>query len=141
MTEFRLEVLGTQRVSNKLRGVASFHPEVTTPVMKRWAQEKSKQLRNTAYPPERPGQKYKRTGRLGRSWRAMNPRPGVVSIINLARTPGGKPYAHWVVGDAKGEGQAWMHVSRWWKARDIIEETTPTLTAELTLALRKVISK
>lgn len=59
------------------------------------------------YPPERSGQRYERTGDLGRGWRpddgAFVGGAFVVSISNAVE------YAPWV----QGEQQAWMHVGRW----------------------------
>jgi len=135
MADFRLEIKGVNRVGNKMRKLASFHPEITNPVGKQWAQNKSKQLRKKAYPAERPGQRYIRTGRLGKGWRAMNPKPGQWSILNTTK------YASFVVGDTTGKGQAWMHRGRWWTARKEIEKSTPTLTQALAEALQELINE
>ncbi len=140
MSEFRLKIVGANRVGNKLRRLASFHKERLNPTGKKWAQAKSKQLRQKPYPPKVPNQKYKRTGRLGRSWRAMNPRPGVWTILNKANQGRGE-YAHFVVGNKVGDGQAFMHRGRWWKAREIIEEDTPTLTQALSEEINKIINE
>ena len=37
----------------------------------------------------------------------------------------------YVVGDAKGKGQAWMHAGRWWIARPLVEEEVPALRAAI----------
>jgi hypothetical protein len=72
------------------------------------------------YPPERPGQRYKRTGRLGRSWK-VSTRGQSVIIENTA------PYSGYVVGDGAGQRQAWMHRGRWWLMRDMVDEKRPEL--------------
>lgn len=140
MAEFRVELKGINRVRNQLRTVAKFHPEATNPIMREWTQEVAAHLRAKPYPPERAGQKYRRTGRLGRRWRAMNPRPGITQIINKARAPGGSEYASFVVGDHRGDNQAWMHVGRWWKARTEVDQYTPKLTEVLSKKLEQLLN-
>ncbi len=71
----------------------------------------------------------------------MQPTPGQVAIINVAKARRGGEYASFVVGDSKGKGQASIHRGRWWIARDVIEETTPTLTQALKIALKKELNK
>jgi hypothetical protein len=63
------------------------------------------------YPPEIPGQLYKRTGRLGRSWVVGTYAPHKWTISNDARAPrGGRTrYAVYVHGDSRGERQAPVH--------------------------------
>jgi len=68
------------------------------------------------YPAKRPGQKYVRTFRLKRNWRVV--KAGAQGYMILNRTP----YTHYVVGYARGHGQAWMHVDRWTTFRDQVEE-------------------
>ena len=66
-------------------------------------------------PPQRPGQKYVRTFNMMRNYK-------------IGRTDAGNyffradaPYSRYVLGDARGLGQAWMHKGRWFKMRDVIE--------------------
>jgi hypothetical protein len=102
--------------------------------------------RMQAYPPERAGQsvsaqhatlgkvyrparrRYRRTGRLGRSWEiAQNGDKGYI-LRNDARDPRtGTRYPRFVVGDAYGTGQAWMHKGRWLVMRDVVDEEIATL--------------
>jgi hypothetical protein len=79
------------------------------------------------YPPERPGQKYKRTGRLGDSWATRTAGPMMRAIYNPT------PYAHWVVGDTHGNRQAWMHKGRWWIARQKVLSMLPSLVRRIEL--------
>lgn len=69
------------------------------------------------YPPKRPGQRYRRTYNLRNNWKAeaIKGNKGY-TISNRMR------YAHYVVGDAYGTGQAWMHKGRWPLFRDITEQ-------------------
>lgn len=76
--------------------------------------------RMQAYPPERPRQKYKRTGRLFRSWKIDNSQDRY-TIENTAAKKG-RLYGHFVIGNAYGTGQAWMHRGRWLLLRDVVEQ-------------------
>lgn len=67
----------------------------------------------SAYPPERRGQRYIRTGKLGRGWRITRTQTGW-RLSNRARSKyGRKAYGAYVVGDAEGKRQAKVHVRRW----------------------------
>lgn len=85
--------------------------------------------RMQAYPPERPGQKYKRTGRLFYSWKIEEIGQGY-RVENTAKRRG-RGYAGYVVGNAYGTGQAWMHKGRWLLVRDVTEEELKVLPKEL----------
>lgn len=76
------------------------------------------------YPPERPGQKYKRTFRFKRSWNLAFVSDGLL-IENLT------PYAGRVVGDEFGKNQAWMHVGRWSLFRSVVEQEIASLPESL----------
>lgn len=68
------------------------------------------------YPPTRPGQKYVRTGQLGRSIygevRPLSGMPMGVLGTNLK-------YAKWVIDE---KNQAWMHRGRWWTMQGKIND-------------------
>jgi hypothetical protein len=76
---------------------------------------------NDAYPPERPGSTYDRTGELGRSWDIENLETdglnATFDVTNDAAGPSGY-YADYVVG----KPQAWMHEGYWWQAEDKLDE-------------------
>lgn len=79
--------------------------------------------------PERPGQDYERTSNLRNSTYTMQ--TGLtVTIVSNAYSPHGQPYSRWVLGDATGKGQAWMHQGRW-----------PALAAEVEDAAQKFVDK
>ena len=124
--EFTYTVVGHNRVANRFRRAASKGARLYDKAMGRWAQGVRRKLKGTPYPPPRPNQKYKRTGRLASSWAARRVGAGRYAIVNRAAGRSG-PYAVYVVGDRRGSGQAWMHVGRWWKAKNIIEEELPGL--------------
>ncbi|HEY4692538.1 MAG TPA: hypothetical protein VIH16_03820 [Bellilinea sp.] len=85
--------------------------------------------RMQAYPAKRPRQKYSRTGRLFSHWKIENSRDRY-TIENTARHKG-RAYAKFVVGDAFGTSQAWMHRGRWLVFRDVAEEELQKLPAEV----------
>lgn len=134
MAFFKLKVEGFNRVRNALRGTAVKLPKTTENAIYPWAQRTRATLRSTKYPPKRPKQRYVRTGRLGRSWSATRIRGGA-TIKNSAT------YASYVVGNMRGDGQAWMHVGRWWKARPIIDEAAKELPPLIADAIQKELDK
>lgn len=83
------------------------------------------------YPAERPGQRYKRTGKLFYSWGIDPIENAGYMIKNTARGKNGKMYGHYVVGDAYGTGQAWMHAGRWKLLRDVVDEEVERLPDEI----------
>lgn len=86
--------------------------------------------RMEAYPPERPGQKYIRTGQMFYSWRIQPTERNGYSLENFA-TRKGVNYPRYVVGDAYGQGQAWMHRGRWELLRDVVEIELQDLPEEI----------
>ncbi len=138
MSDTSVTVIGAHRVANRLRRLASESPRVADKVLYKWGQETRATLKSTPYPSKRPGQKYKRTGRLANSWKVERGKPGQVAIVNSAKGPRGQLYPTYVVGDAKGDKQAWMHSKRWWKARDVMDKEAKRLPAALTKALMRI---
>lgn len=117
------KVIGTNRVANKLRRLVVEKPEPGQVITRRWLKKLALTLRRKKYPPKRPNQRYTRTGRLRRRWRADGEK-----VMNTAN------YAGWVVGK---KTQAWMHVGRWWTFEAVFEEKRPELVKELTEYYRK----
>lgn len=81
------------------------------------------------YPPERPNQKYVRTGNLGASWKVKRLDDGYM-ISNDARRRG-HYYAKYPVGDAYGHGQAWMHKGRWQVFKTVADEEIQKMPQEI----------
>lgn len=77
------------------------------------------------YPAERPGQKYKRTGTLFSHWKIEEISKGY-QLSNTASRKG-RAYAQYVVGDAYGTSQAWMHKGRWNVTRDVLDQEVEKL--------------
>ena len=82
------------------------------------------------YPSERPRQKYKRTGRLFRSWKIDSDGKTRYTIENTAAREG-RRYGHYVVGDAYGTSQAWMHRGRWLLFRNVVEQEVEKLPEDV----------
>ena len=85
--------------------------------------------RQQAYPSERTGQTYHRTGNLFSHWRIEEVANGY-QIGNTAQRKG-RAYGKFVQGDAYGTGQAWMHKGRWQLFRDVTEEELLKLPDEI----------
>jgi hypothetical protein len=83
------------------------------------------------YPPERPGQRYVRTGEFFYSWNIRQAESDRYVIESNAQTPNGRRYSQYVVGDAYGLSQAWMHKGRWPLFRDVVEEEIDRLPDEV----------
>lgn len=76
------------------------------------------------YPAERPGQTYVRTGKLYGGW-------GVTKLDEGYRVYNNVKYTKWVVGNAYGQSQAWMHKGRWQVFRDVVDAETEKLPEEI----------
>jgi len=68
------------------------------------------------YPPTRPGQRYVRTGTLGRSI-GTEVRSLGVSVVGTIGTS--TVYAPWVISDKQ---QAWMYTGRWWTLQGVVRK-------------------
>lgn len=84
--------------------------------------------------PTRFGSRYKRTYRFRANW--------TISSYELGyKIENRTPYGRYVVGDAFGGGQAWMHQGIWKPFREVAEEETAKLPEavrnELSLAIRR----
>lgn len=130
---FSMDIQGYNRVANNLRGAVASIPGKAADVTYRWAQNTRLVLKTTPYPPRRFLQRYKRTGRLANSWRVAR-LPSGARIYNTAHKRG-RFYSRYVVGNARGDGQAWMHKGRWWKAREKVDEQAPALRRLLAAAV------
>lgn len=77
------------------------------------------QKRLAKYPPERPRQRYRRTGRLGNAWTVTTRLTGNGATLTASNDT---PYVKWVQDKPS---QAWMHQGRWDTAQDVMasEET------------------
>lgn len=134
MAEINIEVKGGNRLLGKFRKAADQSPGSFDKTVGRWAKRTSNRLRKKKYPPTRPGQRYKRTRTLARSWHAKRQKSMVWNIENRAQQKG-RIYASYVVGDR----QAWMHKGRWWIASQEIEKMREELTGMLNKDIERLI--
>ena len=137
MLHFEIQVYGQKAVANELRGAAAKAPGAMQEATYRWAQTVRAALKAEPYPAKRPGQKYVRTGRMASSWRVDRRGKGVV-ISNSARGKSGQFYAGHVVGNAKGERQAWMHRGRWYLGKNVIDRHRPALKRDVVAELNRL---
>ena len=70
--------------------------------------------KHQASPPERPGQRYRRTGRLRAGWKVEAKLTGNGATLTASNTT---DYAKWVQDKPN---QAWMHQGRWDTSQDIM---------------------
>lgn len=76
-----------------------------------------------AYPAERPGQRYRRTGDLGRGWDVDGPKD--VGGQLLTQVTNRMKYSKFVHGDQLGRYQSWFHAGRWKKLREMSQKRMP----------------
>ena len=136
MPRVGLEIRGYNRVRNNLRKLVRMMPDIVEPIGYKWAQRTRVKLQKQKYPPPPPDSKYKRTGLLANKWAVEHPKVGRWHIVNKAENKG-RYYASYVVGDERGDNQAWMHTGRWWIASDIVNEEIQELTNELGKEIEK----
>ena len=118
MTQLSLTVTNAELVRMGLQNLAAEVPKIGQGQIWNSAQAIVKRMKQ--YPPERINQRYRRTGTLGYGW-------GVLKKNNGYTVQNDTPYTKYVVGNAYGLEQAWMHVStdqgkRWNVLRDVVEE-------------------
>jgi hypothetical protein len=100
-----------------------------------------REVRSTPYPPPPENSKYARTYILKTSWGIRKIKPLTYRLDNLAGIRKGNPYAGLVVGDEKGQGQAYMHVGRWWKIADKVKEFVPKLRRAYVATIGRIIRR
>lgn len=100
----------SQLVRQGLQDLGADIPKVGRQGIFRTAQRIKTRLR--IYPPERPDQTYVRTNTLKNSIEIIPLGDGYeISVDPIS--PKGVAYGEYVLGDAFGNGQAWMHVGIW----------------------------
>ena len=86
------------------------------------------------YPRKRKGQKYIRTFTFMRAWRVRKT-PRYAEIKNYAQQHG-IFYPGYVVGNASGNKQAWMHVGRWKNFRKLIDNELKSIVDKTLIKLK-----
>jgi len=140
MTQLSIKFTGAELVRSGLQDLAAEIPKVGRLQIYRTEQAIVKRMKK--YPPERINQRYRRTGNLGRAW-TITPLPNGYTLSNNVRSPQGVFYTKYVVGNAYGLDQAWMHIStdqgkRWPLLRDVQDEEVKKLPQEIDDAITVV---
>lgn len=93
------------------------------------------------YPPPRPGQRYRRTGNLGRRFTTA-----VKELFNaIAGVIGNSAaYAPWVISSEHVSGlsagpQAWFHKDRWYVLQEVVEKARPQIIKFYEQAIDKLV--
>lgn len=93
------------------------------------------------YPPELPGQTYRRTGNLGRSWKTLvttSQTTGLTGkVYEDARSPTGVHYGPFVQGE---KTQAHVHRGRWLTDEGAIAQEAPAIEADFADSIKKALN-
>ena len=94
--------------------------------LKKATQEATTALKDSIppYPPIPPGSRYKRTGRLGKSFKVSVDAIGTQVVGHIQSR--GVVYAPYVIDEKR---QAWMHKGRWWTLQEVLSGNTSKLLA------------
>jgi hypothetical protein len=122
MTQLSITAQGANIVRQGLQDLSKEIPDIGRLQIYRTAQAIVKRMKD--YPPPPFGSSYIRTGRLGGGWNITR-RSNGYTIRNSTT------YTKYVVGNAYGLEQAWMHVGRWQVFRDVNDEEVKKLPAEI----------
>ena len=138
MTQLSIQINNADIVRRGLQDLSAEIPKIGRLQIYQTSQAIVRRMK--IYPPERIGQLYRRTGKLGGGWM-------IIPNTNGYTTRNDTPYTKYVVGNAYGLEQAWMHIStdqgkRWNLLRDVQEEEVEKLPKaieeEITMVTRRV---
>lgn len=122
MTQLSITVTGAELVRKGLQDLSAEIPRIGRQQIYRTAQAIVRTMRQ--YPPPPSASTYVRTGTLGAGWQIQS-KPDGYTISNDT------PYTKYVVGNAYGLEQAWMHQGRWQLQRDVTEDEVSKLPEEI----------
>ena len=126
------------KIRQQLKVLTVIAPKMLNADLNKAMEKAAEKVRH--YPPERPKQRYKRTGTFFRS----------VKVTKAKRTSGGgghwvrtaalstnarqkrRGYSMYVTGNSMGRKQAWMHVGRWNIARNEVRKAIREMTKQTT---------
>ena len=122
-----------------LQDLAAEIPKIGRLQIYRTSQEIVKRMK--IYPPTRFGQTYVRTYRLRDGWRIIRKTEGFAGYTIQNRTP----YTKYVVGNAAGLEQAWMHRGRWPIFRSVsmleVNKLSKEINKHIVITGRQIFSK
>lgn len=117
MPQITIQVRNAELVGKGLANIRAEIPRISENTIKKAGESIIREMRK--YPPERAGQRYVRTYKLRDSWKLSRSATGYTITGDPVNK--GRSYGRYVVGDAAGGGQAWMHVGRWLLFRDVVD--------------------
>jgi hypothetical protein len=133
MTQLSMTVVGAELVRRGLQDLSAEIPKIGRLQIYQTAQAIVRRMK--VYPPPPTYSTYVRTGRLGAGWM-------ITPNTNGYTTRNDTPYTKYVVGNAYGLEQAWMHQGRWNLLRDVQDEEVAKLPKaieeEITVVARRV---
>lgn len=122
MTQLSIQVTGAELVRKGLQDLGAEIPKIGRLQIYQTSQAIIRTMKT--YPPPPATSTYIRTGTLGAGWMVV-PRNDGYTVRNDT------PYTKYVVGNAYGLEQAWMHQGRWQLLRDVTEEEVSKLPPEI----------
>ena len=125
MTQLSVTVTGADIVRQGLQDLEREIPRIGREQIYRTMQAIVRTMK--IYPPPPSASTYVRTGTLGAGWTIL-PASGAMPGYMVRNDT---PYTKYVVGNAYGLEQAWMHQGRWNLLRDVAEEETAKLPPEI----------
>jgi hypothetical protein len=132
MTQLSVQVKGADLVRKGLQDLEAEIPKIGRLQIYQASQAIVRRMK--AYPPPPTYSTYVRTFTLGGGWQ-------IVPLANGYTTRNDTPYTKYVVGNAYGLEQAWMHADRWQLLRDVAEDETlklpPEIEKEITMVSRR----
>jgi hypothetical protein len=133
MTQLSITVLNADIVRKGLQDLSAEIPKIGR--LQIYQTEQAIVRRMKEYPPPPPASTYIRTGTLGAGWM-------ITSNTNGYTISNNTPYTKYVVGNAYGLEQAWMHQGRWQLLRDVQDEEVaklpPAIESEISTVARRL---
>ncbi len=133
MTQLSMTVTGAEIVRKGLQDLGAEIPKIGRLQIYQTAQAIVRTMKS--YPPPPAASTYVRTFTLGGGWMIISRSDGY-TIRNDT------PYTKYVVGNAYGLEQAWMHVGRWQVFRDVqddeVSKLPPEIEKEISMVARRL---
>ena len=127
------------KVYQSLRNVGDAIPRITDKAVKNAMTAARDEVRT--YLPIRPGQRYKRTGKRYRATQVVKAGLRAYRLESNPVYKNGRTANPYVIGDAFGRGQAWMHAGRWKLIYPTVQKWIAPLMAEITVNLSQLLRR
>jgi hypothetical protein len=133
MTRIYVTVVNGELVRQGLQDLQAAIPKIGRNVIYEKMNVIAQSMRK--YPPPPAGSRYVRTYRLRESVKVLRLDNG--HAVNIDPVRRGRHYGKYVVGNAKGEEQAWMHVGRWHLFANVVQYHLRRLPDDIEQFLRQ----